>query len=201
MNTMRPFTLTLDAAARRIPACDRVLERRLSDLRGRFFDAAAYERALETGDPLVYEVHEILRPENAGELLSGLSVVHPGVVGDEYFMTMGHYHGVRETAEIYLCVAGHGAMVMENGEGDWSVEELAPGRVLYVAPGWAHRSVNLSLTEDFATFFVYPGHAGHDYGAIRTLGFRKLVVRRNGTHLVIDNPKWAPAPAAIGGAR
>jgi glucose-6-phosphate isomerase len=196
---MRPFTLTLDAAARRIPACDRVLQRRLSDLRGRFLDAAAYEKALEAGDPVVYEVHEILRPENAGELLSGLSVVHPGLVGDEYFMTMGHYHEVRETAEIYLCVSGRGAMVMENEEGDWAVEELTPGRVLYVAPGWAHRSVNLSLTEDFATFFVYPGHAGHDYGAIRTLGFRKLLVRRGGTHQIIDNPKWAPAPAPVGG--
>lgn len=193
MEGSNPFLFTLDADNRRIPECDRILERRLSDLRGRFADAEAYDQLLEAGDPLVYEVHEIRRPENPGELLSGLSVVHPGLVGDEYFLTMGHYHEVRDTAEVYVGVAGHGAMVMENERGDWAVEELIPGRVLYVAPGWAHRSVNLSLTEDFATFFVYPGHAGHDYGSIKTMGFRKLVVRRGATYQVIDNPRWAPA--------
>ena len=31
------------------------------------------------------------RPEVAGELLHGVSVIHPGVVGNEFFMTKGHF--------------------------------------------------------------------------------------------------------------
>jgi glucose-6-phosphate isomerase len=164
----------------------------LSDLRGRFLDEGAFEALVAREDPVVYEVHEVRRPEAAGELLSGLSVVHPGLVGEEYFMTMGHFHEVRETAEIYVCLKGHGALVMENEAGEWAVEELTPGRGLYVTPGWAHRSVNVGLEEDFITYFVYPGHAGHDYGTIRTQGFRKLLVQRGGEMRIVDNPRWSP---------
>jgi glucose-6-phosphate isomerase len=78
---------------------------------------------------------------------------------------------------------------MENEAGESAVEELTPGRGTYVAPGWAHRSVNLDLSEPFVTFFVYPGHAGHDYDTIREAGFRKLVLHRDGSTVVVDNPK------------
>jgi len=37
----------------------------------------------------------------AGELLFGVSIVHPGKVGNEFYMTKGHFHTVLETAEIY----------------------------------------------------------------------------------------------------
>jgi glucose-6-phosphate isomerase len=129
-------------------------------------------------------------------LLHGISIVHPGKVGDEYFMTKGHFHTVLETAEIYYCQKGHGYMVMETLEGDWAVEELHPGTVLYVLARWAHRSVNVSPDEDLITFFAYPGHAGHDYGTIEERGFRKLVVERDGKPMVIDNPRWVQAAAS-----
>ena len=79
---------------------------------------------------------------------------------------------------------------METPEGNWSVKKLRPGQILYVPPRWAHRSVNTGTTEDLVTFFVYPGHSGHDYGTIETQGFRKLVVEENGQPKIIDNPRW-----------
>jgi glucose-6-phosphate isomerase len=123
-------------------------------------------------------------------LLHGSSIVHPGLVGDEYFMTKGHFHAELDTAEVYYCLNGQGMMVMETPEGDWAAEELRPGRVLYVPPRWAHRSVNTSQNDDLVTFFVYPGHAGHDYGTIEGQGFRKLVVEKDGQPQVVDNPHW-----------
>jgi glucose-6-phosphate isomerase len=81
-------------------------------------------------------------------------------------------------------------MVMETPEGEWAVEALRPGVVLYVLPRWAHRSVNTSASEDLITFFVYPGNAGHDYGTIEQQGFRKLVVEKDGAPAVVDNPRW-----------
>jgi glucose-6-phosphate isomerase, archaeal len=170
---------------------DNHIERRLSVMRGQWRDAIAFDRMLGLGDPVLYEVYERRRPERAGELLHGVSIVHPGKVGDEFFMTKGHFHAVLETAEIYHCLAGEGRMVMETPEGEWAVEELYPARVLYVPPRWAHRSVNTSAREDLVTLFVYPADAGHDYGTIERRGFRKLVIERAGSVVVVDNPRWA----------
>ncbi|HZW05236.1 MAG TPA: glucose-6-phosphate isomerase family protein, partial [Anaerolineaceae bacterium] len=102
----------------------------------------------------------------------------------------GHFHSVLETAEVYTCLKGEGFMVMETPEGDTCVEPLTPGRVLYVPPRWAHRSVCTSRQEDLVTFFAYPANAGHDYGTIEKQGFRKLVVEGKNGIEVIDNPRW-----------
>jgi glucose-6-phosphate isomerase len=159
-------------------------------MKGQYADWSSYEEMLSQGDIVLYEVYEIHRPQKAGELLHGTSIVHPGKVGDEYFMTKGHFHDVLDTAEIYYCLQGRGMMVMESPEGEWSIGELRPGRVLYVLPRWAHRSVNIDDQEDLVTLFVYPGHAGHDYGTIETQGFRKRVVEREGQVQIVDNPSW-----------
>ena len=187
----RPFTFDIVRAEDMIlSAYDNHITRRLSAMQGQYSDQQAYEVLLAEEDRLLYEVYEVKRPEVAGELLQGISIVHPGKVGDEYFMTKGHFHSVLNTAEVYCCLRGEGVMVMETPEGDWAVEELRPGRVLYVPPRWAHRSVNTGQNEDLVTFFVYPGHAGHDYGTIEGQGFRKLVMEKNRQPQVVDNPHW-----------
>lgn len=185
-----PFTFAVDIAAAKLDKYDNHITRKLSSMKGQYFDQTAYEVMLTQEDTLLYEVYETRRPEISGELLNGLSIVHPGKVGNEYFMTKGHFHTVLETAEVYYCLKGQGYMVMETPEGDWAVEELRPGRVLYVPPRWAHRSVNTGRSEDLVTFFVYPGHAGHDYGTIEQQGFRKLVVEADGRPQIVDNPRW-----------
>jgi glucose-6-phosphate isomerase len=169
---------------------DNHIIRRLSSMKGQYADPDALDALLAREDVLLYEVFELLRPHNAGELLHGISVVHPGKVGEEYFMTKGHFHSLLETGEVYYCLKGEGMMVMENPEGEWSVEPLSPGKVLYVPPRWAHRSVNTGAEEDLVTFFVYPGNAGHDYGSIEKQGFRKLVVEHGGKPEVVENPRW-----------
>ncbi len=169
---------------------DNHIERNLSAMKGQFLDQEAYQALLDREDKLLYEVYELKRPEIAGELLHGISIVHPGMVGDEYNMTKGHFHTVLETSEVYYCLKGHGYMVMETPEGEWAIEELYPGRVLYVLPRWAHRSVNVGSDEDLITLFIYPGNAGHDYGTIESQGFRKLVVEVDGQAAFVDNPRW-----------
>ena len=185
-----PFTFTVDVSEAKLDKYDHHITRSLSEMSGQYADRQAYDSALAREDVLLYEVYETSRPENSGELLNGISVLHPGKVGDEYFMTKGHFHAVLETAEVYYCLKGEGLMVMETPEGDWAVEALRPGKVLYVPPRWAHRSVNTGADEDLVTFFVYPGHAGHDYGTIEVQGFRKLVVEENGRPKIVDNPRW-----------
>lgn len=185
-----PFTFSWSIPGAIPSRYDNHIQRRLSSMRGQFLDSDAFENQLAAEDALLYEVYEFKRPEMAGELQFGISIVHPGKVGDEFFMTKGHFHTVLDTAEVYYCLQGRGYMVMETPEGDWSVEPLQPGSVLYVPPRWAHRSVNASLDGDLIIFFVYPGNAGHDYGTIEDQGYRKLVVDSEVGDKIIDNPRW-----------
>lgn len=185
-----PFTFDVNIAESILDEYDNMIVRKLSNMKGMYADPDAYDAMLEEDDTVLYHVYEIKRPEIEGEILHGLSVLHPGKVGDEYFMTKGHFHTVLETGEIYYCLKGEGVMVMETPEGDWAVEPLEPNKVLYVPPRWAHRSVNTGSDEDLVTFFAYPGNAGHDYGTIETQGFRKLIKEVDGEMQIVDNPKW-----------
>jgi glucose-6-phosphate isomerase len=191
--TDTPFTFDiLENPGVLLSKFDNHIVRKLSAMRGQFQDSVAYEKKLEIVDEILYEVYEIKRPEIEGELLHGISIVHPGKVGREYNMTKGHFHTVLNTSEVYYCLRGEGFMVMETPEGDWAVEPLKPKSVLYVPPRWAHRSINIGDQEDLVTFFVYPGNSGHDYGSIEKQGFRKLVVEQDGNPVIIDNPRWLP---------
>ena len=185
-----PFSLEVFLSGSELSSFDNHIQRRLSAMQGQFSDKTAFEAMLQREDMVLYEVYEVKRPEIAGELPHGLSIVHPGKVGAEYFMTKGHFHAVLDTAEVYYCLRGQGVMVMETPEGEWAVEQLQPHRVLYVPPRWAHRSVNTDPNEDLVSLFIYPGNAGHDYGSIEAHGFRKLVLERGGAPEIVDNPRW-----------
>jgi glucose-6-phosphate isomerase len=71
-------------------------------MKGQYADPVEFEALLNKHDLLVYEVYEnVNMPKAPGELYHGSSIVHPGKVGNEYFMTKGHFHQVLETAEVY----------------------------------------------------------------------------------------------------
>jgi glucose-6-phosphate isomerase len=171
---------------------DNHIKRPLSAMAGQFLDREAYDAMLAEDDIILYEFYELIRPEVAGEMRHGISIVHPGKVGDEYFMTKGHFHTLLETGEVYYTLQGDGFLVMETPEGESMVQPLHPDGVVYVPPRWAHRTVNTGPDEDLITFFIYPSNAGHDYGSIEKQGFRKLVVERDGKPEIVDNPRWLP---------
>ena len=81
-------------------------KRTLSQMKDMYNDVAAAEKLVAAVDPLVYEFYEMGVPEHAGDLAFGTSIVHPGKVGDEYFMTKGHFHTVLDTSEVLSCLSG-----------------------------------------------------------------------------------------------
>jgi len=166
------------------------IQRRLSNMKGLYADEAAYASIVRESDPLVYEFHDMGLPEKEGAIAFGTSITYAGKVGDEYFMTKGHFHTILATAEVYYCLRGHGYMLMENPEGDWEARELTPGCAVYVPERYAHRSINVGSNAPLITFFAFRADAGHNYGAIETKGFRKRIVERNGKPGIIDNPGW-----------
>ena len=190
MEVMKPFATTLSFAERIITPCAQRIERRLSHMRGMYQDTAETEAILERDDPLIYEVYTVGVPEEEGQLLHCLTVLHPGQVGDEYYMTQGHFHVVMNTAEIYLGLEGEGYMLMQTKEGDFQVLEMERGTIAYVPPYWAHRTVNTGKGP-FVFFAVWPGHSGHDYGTIEESGFLIVVVERDGQPVLIPNPRYS----------
>jgi len=164
-------------------------KRTLSQMKEMFFDSTAATKILETEDPLIYEFHELGCPERAGDLAFGTTIIYPGKVGDEYFMTKGHFHTIIDTAEVYYTLKGEGFMVMENPEGDTIEMPLSKGQAIYVPRRYAHRTVNTGTTP-IVLFYTFAADAGHDYGTIETTGYHKLIVEHDGIPTIIDNPRW-----------
>ena len=185
-NIMDPFTVLINLENGAMPQHTYYLARKASDMRGHYADSEALENLVsENGDPLHYEVFETFPsgesiPEEAGQLMYCISKLQPGKVGNEFFMTKGHYHTVEDTAEIYLCLKGQGYMLMKTADGKWAAEEMSRGRMVYVPSFWAHRSVNTSKDEPLISFCVYPANAGHNYGDIEHEGFPKRIFEQDG---------------------
>ena len=165
-------------------------QRYLSQMKNMFGDTEAAARILEKEDPVLYRWFELGTPERAGDLAFGVTILNPGKVGDEYYMTKGHFHTVLETAEVYYTLSGEGYMVMENPEGDTQEQPLSKGQTVYVPRSDAHRMVNTG-DKPIITFFVFAADAGHDYGTIETKGYHKMIVEKDGKPEIVDNPKWA----------
>jgi glucose-6-phosphate isomerase len=181
-NLLDPFSLDIDLETGKMPNASNHIVRKASDMNGYYADQAALDRLIADGnDPLHYEVFEVAVPAEYGQLMCCISKLQPGKVGDEFFMTKGHYHTRAETAEIYLCLRGKGYMLMKTANGHCEAEPMSRGKMVYVPPYWAHRSVNTGFEEPLVSFCVYPGDAGHNYGDIETEGFPKRIYDRNGT--------------------
>jgi glucose-6-phosphate isomerase len=155
------------------------LTRTLGELRGVFHDRAAYSAM----DPatVVYRV-QLYRPVRQGlkgGLFWGTTVIEPGLVGDEYFLTKGHLHAVRNRAEYYVTVVGLGAVVLMTEDRQTRMETMTPGSVHYVPGSTAHRVAN---TGETALSFVacWPSDAGHDYESIASFGFGARVRKLGG---------------------
>lgn len=170
---------------------DQVIMRRISDMASWYLDVDAARRLEAADDPVVYEMLEVAPPAVAGELAFCTTTMHPGMVGDEYFMTKGHFHVDLSCAEIYYAYSGHGVLLAETESGECRLVDMPQGAVVHVEPGWAHRTYNVGR-EPLVFLAVYPSVAGHDYGRIETHGFSHTVVRSEQGPVLTKNPRYAP---------
>jgi len=187
---LKPYSTVLNFETGVIESFKKKVQVKLSGLREFFNDRETADQVLSSGeDPLVYEVFEHSQPEVNGQINFGLTILYPGKVGKEYYLTRGHYHTKENAAELYIGLAGEGMMIMQTKDGEVAHLPIRPGDVIYVPPFWAHRTVNVGK-EKLSFFFAYPSDAGHDYEVIRQKGFAKLVIEEEGQPKVVDNPKF-----------
>lgn len=159
--------------------------KKLADLKGIFFDEAA-QRQMDA-EQEVYRVRwwSPVPAGSEGGLFWGVTILQPGKVGDEYFMTHGHFHADRTRAEYYATVAGKGLLVrMDEQRFTWA-EEMTPGGLHYISGQHAHRVVNVG-DEPLIFWACWGSDAGYDYATIRELGFGARVVERDGRPAIVN---------------
>ena len=171
-----PTQISLDLSNGKLLPSGPKLIRRLSDLKGCFKNGDAWKKEVDQEDQIVYQVISSIVPESARELPQSITTIYPGNCGGELYMTKGHQHPDPQ-GEIYFGLEGSGGIIMFDGkQSSWI--EITPGKIGYIPPGWAHRSVN---TGDDAYKFlaVYPGSAGHDYQWVLDNGMGLRAFRKN----------------------
>ncbi len=161
------------------------LTRTLSDVRSIFSDQKAAGEML--AEKIIYEVasHFPVPEHTEGGLFLGITYIHPGTVGNEYFMTKGHFHQIRNRAEIYYGMEGEGMLIlMDENRNTWA-EKMYPGSIHYISGHTAHRTANTGNT--ILSFgAVWPADAGHDYDTISQHGFSKILINQNGVPALVD---------------
>ncbi len=141
----------------------------------------------EHGDVDAYEVVEY-RPDGS-DVCFGTTIMAPGRIGSEYFLTRGHYHARSDRGETYYTQSGEGLLLLHSRSGACSVLEMRAGVCAFIPPAWAHRSVN---TGPGKLVFVWTctSDAGHDYGEIATRGMRQRAVERDGRPTIVPNQNY-----------
>jgi len=157
----------------------KVSEKKLGQLTGIFRDQQAWQQL----DPetIVYRVWwwEPVPSGTEGGLFWGITEIQPGRVGDEYFMTRGHWHAVRNRAEFYGTVAGSGKLVLTDCGGRTWFEDMTPGSLHYVAGEVAHRIANTG-DAPLRVIACWPSDAGHDYEVAGGRGFGARIIEERG---------------------
>jgi glucose-6-phosphate isomerase len=145
--------------------------RRLSQMKTLYSDQAAVESILLQGDPVIYEVYELPHPNDESDLLVNITVLYPGRVGSENYMTKGHFHREPDTAEAVIGLDGEGELVVQKRDGTLRIMPVNPGRVSYAGGGWAHRVINTG--ENNLRFLAISGaNIDHDYEMSSVLNFK-----------------------------
>ncbi len=164
----KPFTLTLDRRSQTLQGYSSLSVVTLESIRDIF--EAPPDKSEQTKE--VYRVYKKDVPLEEGELLQCLTILRAGTVGGEFFMTRGHNHKNLNCAEIYTGISGRGVVLMQRDD-TLTMEELYPGRVVYIPGGWAHRTVNTSLDDDLLFHSVWPAQSGYDYTFVLKHPFMK----------------------------
>ena len=123
-------------------------------------------------DQLVYEVQGLfpIKQGTEGGLFFGKTTIYPGRVGNEYFMTKGHFHKNSNRGEYYWGLQGEGMLILMDRQRNTWAEKMHAGSLHYIPGHVAHRTANTS--DELLIFSAcWPSDAGHDYEEIMEYGF------------------------------
>lgn len=155
----------------------------IGKMAGFFKDEKA--RAAIQPDTIAYRVQihsAVTQADKPGTLYYGVTFLNPGMVGNEYYMTKGHFHQ-KPTAEYYWCIQGQGKLLIMDKDRNYEVIEMSPGTLHYIPEEYAHRVVNTGETP-LIFGACWPADAGHDYQSIVNQGFPIRMINKNGKPVI-----------------
>lgn len=138
--------------------------RTLAELGGLFED----QDALALLDPatVVYETHGYPEPESGPPvLLAATTVLYPGRVGREAFMTRGHFHVDPTRGESCVTLLGSGVLLLRDRSGTEERIPMTPGSLTMIDGRFAHRVANAG-DEPLVFLVTWMSDCGHDYAGV-----------------------------------
>ncbi|WP_316813152.1 glucose-6-phosphate isomerase family protein [Pedobacter heparinus] len=162
----------------------------ISDLKNLFKDEQL--RSEMPQDQIIYDVEAYLPISEGteGGLFFGVTRIYPGKVGDEYFMTRGHFHALSDRGEFYFGTSGCGRLILMTRDRKIRQEEMHPGSIHYIPAHTAHRVSNTG--NDVLSFSAcWPSDAGHDYDEIVLKGFSGCLIDVDGKPELIIKESYA----------
>ncbi|MBX3119257.1 MAG: hypothetical protein KF784_09340 [Fimbriimonadaceae bacterium] len=143
-------------------------ERTVGQMQGAFADEAA--RLAMNPQTVVYRTYGTTTDDNSDQMLYATTVLMPGKVGSEYFMTRGHFHQKPQRGEFCLTLQGEGCLFLMDRGANTRIEPMVPGAIQNIDGALAHRVANIG---DVPLIFLvtWLADCGHDYESIERDGF------------------------------
>ncbi|MDO8508275.1 MAG: glucose-6-phosphate isomerase family protein [Nanoarchaeota archaeon] len=88
-------------------------------------------------NPIIYEV--LIKKQSPINI--GLTVLNPGAINKEFYMTRGHIHQ-KPTPEFYILLDGKGLLLLQKSSIIKKII-LKKGKITLIPPHYAHRLINI----------------------------------------------------------
>lgn len=159
--------------------------RKLGDISGIFYDNHRCKEMDPEQTAYAVQAWQPVEEGISGGLFFGASTIYPGKVGNEYFMTKGHFHKISDRAEFYWGIQGQGMLILMDRKRHTWAEEVYPGSLHYIGGETAHRLANTGH-EKLVVGACWPSDSGHDYEEIAANGFSARLVEMDGIPKLVE---------------
>jgi glucose-6-phosphate isomerase, archaeal len=185
-----PFCFPVTPEGFQATANMKYAQRRLSEMQEYFSDREAIKSILVGSNPLIYEYWEMEYAGVGNGVSFGMTRIQPGQIGNEYYLTKGHFHADGLGDEMHHTLGGQGIALLLDREENTTYMEMQPGRMCYYPGHLAHRTINTGL-DPLIFVGIWPPHIVHDYETLKRSGFPRLVVPGQTGPELINNPRFS----------
>ncbi len=134
---------------------DQKIIRTLKEMKTRYHNQAKAKQILKTKNPLIYTVYN--KKQKTGN--TDLTIMNPGTIGNEYYMTKGHRHKSKGK-EKYTLKKGQGILLIQNKTSKIII--LQKNKPITINGTSGHRLINTGKTK-MEVITNYPKKTQKDY--------------------------------------
>lgn len=131
---------------------DKIIIRKFKDMADKYKNPNGIK-----GNPVIYNVYIV----DFKTFEAGLTIVNPGNVNGEYYMTKGHKHE-NPTKEIYILQNGKGKLMVKKGSVT-KIIDMEKGKNYILPKNSGHRLINTG-NKELEVMTIYSKKAGKGYG-------------------------------------